>query len=293
VRVRIDGADLWFDVEGATLVADGPVMRRRPTVLLLHGGPGFDHACFKPFLSPLADAACLVYLDQRGQGRSERVPPAECTIERMADDAAAVCQVLGLDRPVILGHSFGGFVGLTMALRHPGAVGGLILVASAAATAETGDVSALAERGGPRAIPAALRVYGGDCGDEALADFRRLVAPAYVHDPAAAGLVGDIFARMILAPEVAAHYFASLAPGYDLRSRLPEIVAPTLLVVGDGDWVCPPAASRTLAAGIPDADLLVVPDTGHFPFCERPGPFVAAVRRFLHRLEPSPDRDPA
>ena len=63
-----------------------------------------------------------VYLDQRGQGRSGRVPIESCTIEQMADDAAALCRALGIEHPAVLGHSFGGFVALHLALRRPSRV---------------------------------------------------------------------------------------------------------------------------------------------------------------------------
>ena len=292
MRVGVNGTDLWFDVEGAALVPDGPAMRRRPTLLLLHGGPGFDHSCFKPGLSPLAEVVQMVYLDQRGQGRSARVPLESCTIGRMADDAAALSGALGLGKPVVLGHSFGGFVALTMALRHPDAVGGLVLVGTAAATVEMGDLAAVRERGGPEALDAALRVFGGDCSEAAVADFFRLVAPVYGSGPEADGPIAAMFARFVFAPEVAAHFFAHQATGYDVRPRLGEVRAPTLVVVGESDWVCPPAAAEALARGIPGAELLVMSETGHFPFVERPEPFVGAVRDYVltERRHPVFDR---
>ena len=61
---------LFFDVEGASLAPSGPEMRSKPTLLLLHGGPGMDHSLFRPAFSALADVAQVVYLDHRGQGRS-------------------------------------------------------------------------------------------------------------------------------------------------------------------------------------------------------------------------------
>ena len=76
MRIAVNGTELWFDVEGTALVPDGDAMRERPLILALHGGPGLDHAYFKPFLTPLTTVAQLVYLDLRGQGRSGR-PPLE------------------------------------------------------------------------------------------------------------------------------------------------------------------------------------------------------------------------
>ena len=71
MHVFINGVRLFFDVEGAKLVPDGPAMREKPTLLLLHGGPGFDHSIYKPAYAALADIAQIIYLDHRGNGRSD------------------------------------------------------------------------------------------------------------------------------------------------------------------------------------------------------------------------------
>jgi proline iminopeptidase len=79
MHVHVNGVRLFFDVEGMQLVPDGTRMREKPTLLLLHGGPGFDHSSYKPAFSRFADVAQLVYLDQRGNGRSDRPrSPTRC-----------------------------------------------------------------------------------------------------------------------------------------------------------------------------------------------------------------------
>ena len=72
MRVQVGDVWLFFDVEGPKLIPDGPTMCERPTLLLLHGGPGFDHSGFKPQLAELSDIVQVVYLDHRGNGRSDR-----------------------------------------------------------------------------------------------------------------------------------------------------------------------------------------------------------------------------
>jgi proline iminopeptidase len=85
------------------LVPDGPMMRERPIVVCLHGGPGFDHSTLKPFLSPLEDQAQLIFLDHRGQGRSDESTPSRWNLDTWIDDVAAFCDVLGIERPSSLG----------------------------------------------------------------------------------------------------------------------------------------------------------------------------------------------
>jgi len=106
VRVLVNGVRLFFDVEGSGLVPDGPAMRERPTVVLLHGGPGFDHSIYKPVLSSLADIAQVVFLDQRGNGRSDPGPRESWTLDQWGDDVRGFCEALGIDRPIVLGMSY-------------------------------------------------------------------------------------------------------------------------------------------------------------------------------------------
>jgi len=109
MRVEIGGCRLFFDVEGAKLRPDGPRMREVPTVLLLHGGPGADHSIFKPAYSQLADIVQVVYFDHRGDGRSDgRDDSDRWRLAQWGDDVKALCDALEIERPIVMGVSFGG-----------------------------------------------------------------------------------------------------------------------------------------------------------------------------------------
>jgi len=82
MRIPVDGVTLNVDVDGCELVPDGDRMARRPTLVLLHGGPGADHSLFKPEFAAITDAAQVVYLDQRGSGRSDKGVPETWTWKR-------------------------------------------------------------------------------------------------------------------------------------------------------------------------------------------------------------------
>jgi pimeloyl-ACP methyl ester carboxylesterase len=121
------GVRLFVDIEGAGLVPQGASMREKPTPVLLHGGPGYDHSGFKPAFSRLADVAQIVYFDHRGHGRSDRRPPSEWTLDTFADDVVRLCDALGVTNPIVLGQSFGGFVAQRYLARHPAHAGKVIL----------------------------------------------------------------------------------------------------------------------------------------------------------------------
>lgn len=115
MRIKVGDVHLYFDVDGPALAPHGDVMIERPTMVLLHGGPGADHSLFKPEFAALAELAQIVYLDQRGSGRSDAGPPATWTRQQWADDVAAFCRTLGITRPVLVGTSSGALVALRCA----------------------------------------------------------------------------------------------------------------------------------------------------------------------------------
>jgi proline iminopeptidase len=283
LRIAVNETELYFDVEGSELRVERDVLRRRPTVVVLHGGPGFDQGYMRPGLQALADDAQLVFVDLRGQGRSARPPVESCTLEQMADDVAALCRSLGIERPYVLGHSAGGFVALHVALRHPELPAGLILCHTTPTLTSLPDDDppvGVAERAGHDASAVAERLFGGDMSAATVQAFNRLVVPYYAA-PAHEDVPERLMALSTFNPDVATEFFSRLAPLYDLRPRLPEIVVPTLVILGRHDWVCSPAAGRAIADGIPGAGLVELPDAGHFGFSETAEPFLQAVRAHL------------
>src|SRR5438132_6136998 len=119
MQVDANGIRLWFDVAE---------LHDRPTVVLLHGGPGsFDHSYFKPDFERLSNVVQVIYLDLPGHGRSEWGDPADWSFELCADAVRDFCETVGIRRPIVYGHSLGGFVALAYAVRHPGHAGALVL----------------------------------------------------------------------------------------------------------------------------------------------------------------------
>jgi len=285
LRIHVTGTELYIDVDGPELRVDGDRLAGRPTIVVLHGGPGFDQGYLRPGLGALSADAQVVFVDLRGQGRSGRPLVETCTLEQMADDVAELCALLGIGEPVVFGHSAGGFVALHLALRHPGLASGLILCDTAPTLAPLPDDDpppSLAARSSAEAVEVAARLFGGDFSPETLDAFTRLVLPCYA-GPQHMQVPGHLMSLSGFAADVASYFFGVLAPRYDLRPHLKDISVPTLVIVGGFDWVCPPAASRILAAGIPGALLAEIPAAGHFSFSEEPRAFGDTVRDFLRR----------
>ena len=167
---------------------DGPRMREKPTLIMLHGGPGFDHSIYKPAFSALADVAQVIYLDHRGNGRSDDGPHEAWTLAQWGDDVRGFCDALGIEKPIVLGVSFGGMVAIAYATRHPDHPGKLVLVSTEAkGESHRGRRVALFEKfGGPEVGALARRRFlegGAVPPDEAGDDWPFHTTPADPRDP--------------------------------------------------------------------------------------------------------------
>jgi proline iminopeptidase len=276
MRVDVNGAELWFDVDGPGVEPDAARMRERPIVLLVHGGPGsYDHSYFKPWFAELTPVAQVVYLDLRGHGRSSRHDPAEWSFEACADDVAAFCDVLGLLRPVVLGHSMGGIVAMLAVSRFPGRFAGLVLQSTLARFDLGRLVASFARAAGNDVAELARRSYAE--GEVTDAEWAPVFAAFGPHVPST-----DELERRIRNPALGLAGMALLR-ALDVRDQLGSVDCPTLVCVGDRDPVTDVGAAQEIVAGLPPsvARLEVLEGAGHFPWLDAPGRYWPLVRAFI------------
>jgi pimeloyl-ACP methyl ester carboxylesterase len=273
-----DGTRIFFEVIGTKLVPDGATMRERPTMLLLHGGPGFDHSVMAHTLAPLADVAQLVLLDHRGQGRSDGDDPAQWNLDRWIPDIAEFCKAIELERPIILGQSFGGVVALAVAARYPDLPSKLIVSSSLAKFRPDRAFPMFERLGGPEVREVAERHFR-ELTDETAEEFLRVCLPVYNPKP----MDPDVIARVRLKLEVGNHFFRNEGFSVDLFGELPNIRCPTLVLGGELDPITPVADSQDIAAAIPQAELRIFEGAGHGVFRDKPEEAVAVIREFVLR----------
>jgi proline iminopeptidase len=282
--VDVNGARLYFDVEGAGLVPDGSRMRTKPTLVLLHGGPGFDHTSYKPAFSALADIAQIVYLDHRGNGRSGGEDPKAWNLGQWGDDLKTFCDLLGIEKPIVYGASFGGMVALAYATRHPGHSGKLILVSTeAAGNSHLERRVALFERLGGSEVGALARrrFLEGKLDPEALEDWLRLAFPVYTKKPRDP----QAMRRTIRRPEVNLWFAREGGEGrtFNFFDALPNIQCPTLVLGGEEDPMTPIQCQEELAAALP-AHLVRFErfaNCGHSVIADAPLRAFAVIRDFI------------
>jgi pimeloyl-ACP methyl ester carboxylesterase len=288
MHVSVNGVRLFFDVEGTKFDPDGPVMREKPTLLMLHGGPGADHSIYRPAYSALADLAQIIYLDHRGNGRSDDGPPESWSLAQWGDDVRAFCDALGITDPIVLGASFGGMVALSYATRYPAHPVKLVLISTEAAGGSYPErrVELFERFGGPEAGALARRRFlqvRGHPDQASLDAWRRLAMPHYTRIPRDP----DAARRMVSRPEVLSWFSrpGGESSSFNMLADLHRIQCPTLVLGGEDDPVHPIESQADIAAALPahlvrferfaDCRHAVVPDA--------PERAIALMRDFIRR----------
>ena len=243
----------------------------RQTVVLSHA-LGCDMDMWDGLANALAADCRVICYDHRGHGGSD-APPGPYTMAELADDAARLLDELDTGPVVWVGLSMGGMVGQELALRHPRLVAALVVANSTsgypeAARAMWSERIAKVEREGVEAIADAVM---GRYFDDAF----RAANPATVAR----------FRRRVASTDAVGYAGCCAAvAGVDTTGRLARIAVPTLVIAGERDAGTPPAMSETIAAGVEDARLAVIPDATHLSAIEQPARFNGLVREFVGGL---------
>jgi len=283
MKATVNGAEIFFDVEGTGLKVTPTGMKEKPTCVILHGGPGGDHSAYRPWLSPLSEYMQLIYVDHRGTGRSGKVPQETMQIAQIADDLESLRETLGVPKWNVLGCSFGGMWALTYAARHQKSIEKLILLDTTACWKDDWEeVHKTMARWGNDAQRRVYRdVFEGKVGTTAASKaWYKVMLPLYIHnfDPR---IAREFQARGKGSPETSQYMWKNVMWDYDVRDQLPGIRVPTMIMVGVHDWVTPISQSRYLAKHIPGSKLVVFRESGHMVYIDENEKFLKNVKQFL------------
>jgi proline iminopeptidase len=256
----------------------------RPPLVLINGGPGFDHGYFHltGVWDQLAVDRKVVFFDQPGTGGSYPVGPSDTlTVRDLLVAIRAIQNELGAPRVALLGHSWGGYVAMAFATACPGRTDRLILIGSASPKFTETEFNfsplfpdSLARGSSPAGTP-----------NGALIDLRRHLAMSFydpdIRDRVLAGFRGLPFngrqARLLRID----------ASSNDLEPQLAQLALPTLVGTGRFDGNVAPRSSWRVHTAIPGSVFVVWERSGHYPMIEEPRAFADVINRFLQTPRPS------
>ncbi len=271
--VEVNGITVHYKIAGSG----------RPVFLLLHGFAASTFS-WREVVGPMSEWGTVVAFDRPGFGLTERPlrwdGPSPYSPEAQADLTVGLMDVLGIERAILVGNSAGGTTALLTALTYPERVEALVLV----------DPAVYVGGGTPRwvrpllntpqmrplgpLLARSIRDWGRDFGRSAWHDPTRLTPEIW--EGYTKPLRAENWDRALWEVTRASHPLG-------LEKRLGEVRVPVLVVTGDDDRVVPTEQSIRLAEEIPGAQLAVIPQCGHVPQEECPGPFLEAVEAFLNR----------
>jgi proline iminopeptidase len=274
-------------------------------LLILHGGPGASHDYFLPYLLPLARKNRLIFIDERGSGRSQKTENSSAyTVENMVEDVEAVRKELNLGRISLLGHSCGGVLAQAYALKYQENLSHLILCSTFHSTKRMNEVlKNIKEKMAPdlrkrieKIEKESLFGHGKEYEKNRYTAEYMIAAwgegyfpylyqnhPDPNYDPIANGnMAWDVYREMW--GSNGEYIIDGNLTSAEYGDRISAIKVPTLITVGDNDE-CDPSLSREMNQKISGSKLVILPKSGHMTFVDQPTLFISAVDDFLHPIK--------
>ena len=271
-------------------------------LVILHGGPGASHDYFLPYLLPLARTNRLIFIDERGSGRSQKAEKAsDYTVENMVEDVEAIRKELKLGKISLLGHSCGGVLAEAYALKYQENLTHLILCSTFHSTKKMNEV--LRNIKAKMAPELRIRIekmekeglygHGKDYEKNRYTSEYMIAAwgegyfpylyqnhPDPNYDPVANGnMAWDVYREMW--GSNGEYVIDGNLTSVEYGDQLPTVKVPTLITAGDNDE-CDPSLSREMNEKIAGSKLVIFPKSGHMTFVDQPALFITAVDEFLH-----------
>lgn len=268
MKAVINGTELYYETQGSGV-----------PMILLHGGLGLDHTYLPPYLNALSNQYELIYMDHVGNGRS--APPADWnaySMEMLADAVNGLREHLGHAKVILYGHSYGGFVAQTYASKYGQTLSGLILDGTAA---KVGDYPpAIPEWATADMINGFQALFAGPQADDATWQGNWTAAfPLYLDGPNPA--VEQAIDAATVYSATAWNHASGLLATYDVKSQLPDINIPTLILSGRNDFLVRPGYAEDMHGLLPNSELVIFENSGHYPFITEADAYLSTMRQWL------------
>jgi len=273
-----------FDGPGGKLYYEVIGSGNATPLVLVNGGPGFDHTYFhtSPAWDSLAKNRRVIFYDQRGNGRSAALKPGQsCTLADQIDDLEALRAHLGVEKMDLLGGSWGGYLSMAYAARHPDRIAHLILVDSAAPKwSETIFLfdQVFPETTERQAGGAFAREFGDKAAEDAsIREYLSMIFYSPEKRDAYMARMGDLGYEPAVARAI-----SKATKNLDLTPKLAGFRFPTLVITGRYDMNVVPLTAWRMVHAIPAAKIVFFEKSGHLPSYEEPDKYRTVLETFLN-----------
>ncbi len=277
----------YYEVNGCKIYVE--ILGSGYPLFILHGGPGLDLNIFGDYLDSLSETFELIYVDQRGQGKSSDVSEETITTKQSAADIVKLAEILNHEKYAIMGHSYGAFVALEHAVNFPGDAEYIILLNT------IDSVKRMKEyQNKPLDLPDALikaqqnymnQLQKSETPEDANEALGALL-PFYFNYPTDFDLIEDFKIRTIklqFRPDILYSETGQKYGNFDLLGKLDTIASNVLIVSGDNDYICRPYVSKEMNVEIKGSKLIVYEQTGHMSYVERNKEILYEIRSFISK----------
>ena len=267
---NINGTKIFFDVDGKRCYVDGKPenVKEKHPCFILHGGPGMDHMVYGDLCEPFTEYLQLIYVDWRGNGRSERCDPATYTIEQNVEDLEALRKYLGFEKIILFGQSYGGIMSQAYASKYPENVMGMILITTSPSFEMQGRAQDELDKRGTPEQKSFKKVGEKYTSNKQLFDFCMLFADLYSYTSESAELFREATKSSILNYEPINVFYTN--PNFDFRESLKKVKCPTLVMGGKHDWITPISCTNEIIASMPHCESYIMEESSHNVFQDQP-----------------------
>lgn len=253
----------------------------KPTLIFLHGGAGMaDHTIYIPFWSQLSTQVNVVFVDQRGCGKSEKGDPNKWNLTQHGKDVCLLCEALGIKKPIVAGVSWGGYVALSYAIQHPKHPMALILCNTEAKVSPSARYDAFLRVANADAA-IAVRNFDENWNPSTNIEYFKRCLPFY----AKKAYTQDELGGCIQNPDLWEKYMKTEHRTFDFSSKLHSITCPVLYLAGENDPVHPMSCAIETAKKMGEnCQLEIIADTGDPVYRDKPEETITVIAEFLGKL---------
>lgn len=282
MKILVNGCHLYFDVYGSELNIQPDSIKEKPVMIVLHGGHGVaDHSLYVEFWAQFSDIVQILFLDQRGCGRSDLSTPDTWHADQWADDLHQFCQILGINQPIVAGVSMGGHV-MSAYVKHYSENARGLIFCNTEAKMDLDLICDNLESISTTETANFARQFLSNPTLNGVAEYAKICIPHYAKTAYSKAELD----RCIKHPEVFLHYFKHHAFNIDYVNNLSKISCPTLLLAGADSPFHPVQLMQDMVDKIAPkfAQFEIIPDAGAPVYKDQPKLSYSLVHNFLSQL---------